>query len=80
MLRAFPFDEYTVLFATVETNDDAPKERELRAFMRERGFAFLGHAEHDDYFAWGPSADTGGRLDPPLDYVDEAATARARSK
>ncbi len=65
-LRAFPFDEYTVLFATVETNDDPAKEHELRAFMRGRGYTFLGHAGVDDYFAWRPAKLPAFR--PPLDY------------
>lgn len=87
ILECFPFNEYCVRFATVETNDDAPKEQQLRSYMRGKGFAFVGHAAHDDFFAWSPATHDGSSVngtpkgvlpfDPPMDYVDEALTASA---
>mmetsp|Transcript_24019 Transcript_24019/g.39731 ORF Transcript_24019/g.39731 Transcript_24019/m.39731 type:complete len:115 (-) Transcript_24019:157-501(-) len=67
ILRAFPFEQFTILFATIETNDDVTKERELRNFMHERGYTFLGHAGTDDYFAYKPLPDYAA--DPPFDYT-----------
>lgn len=79
ILRAFPWDQYTVLFATIETNADASKEQELRGFMRERGMDFLGAAGNDDYYAHpsvapprgaGPAGTGTFTFSPPLDYMD----------
>ena len=73
ILRAFPFEQYCVRFSTIETNNDEAKERELRAFMLERGYTFLGHAGVDDYFAFAtaeacPEVPFDG-FDPPLEYT-----------
>ena len=79
VLRAFPFERYAVRFATIETNGDARKERELRSFMRDRGLDFLGHVAHDDYFGWRGGGDAAPApvfpFDPPLDYVEERGPA-----
>ena len=81
VLRAFPWAEYTVALLTVETNDDAAKETELRAYMAEQGYTFLGHAADDDYFAWRPAGSAASAFHPPLDYCDpdeHATTPRGR--
>ena len=83
ILRSFPFDEYTVLLATVETNDDPAKEAEMRAFMRGQGYTFLGHAARDDYYAYRPAESAHAAFTdflPALDYYapGEAAYDRRR--
>ena len=58
----------TFLFATIETNNDKAKEAELRAFLVERGYTFLGHAAVDDYFCHGAPPHAGSlSFVPPLD-------------
>jgi hypothetical protein len=79
ILRAFPWAHYTIGFATIETNDDREKEQELRSFMRERGYTFLGHAQHDDYFALRPPTGALSVFDPPLDYCIAEQTAHTTS-
>lgn len=69
IIRAFPFEAYTFLFATIETNNDAAKEAELRAYLKERGYTFLGHAAVDDYFCFGEPAERSRRLSPGLERI-----------
>ena len=64
VLRAFPWHTHEVSFATIETNDDAEKEAEMRAFMAERGYTWLGHYGPDDYYAYRPTRVPA--FDPPL--------------
>lgn len=70
ILRAFPFDKYRIAFSTIETNNDAAKEDELRDFMEAKGYCFLGHAGNDDYFglADDPRANN-AVFTPGLDYT-----------
>ena len=79
ILRAFPFDKYRIAFATIETNNDAAKEVEMRDFMCERGYAFIGHAGNDDYFACEP-ARRNLRYVPPLDYYERTEHTDKRSR
>ena len=66
ILEAFPFEDYTIGFATIETNNDKAKEKEIRELMLSHGYTFLGHAAVDDYFCFGePRRRTFG---PALDY------------
>jgi len=69
ILRAFPFDEYRVLFATIETNNDAAKEDEMRTFMESVGHVFLGHTGNDDYYASAP-INPGVAFNPKLEYTN----------
>ena len=66
ILEAFPFEDYTIGFATIETNNDKAKEKEIRELMLSHGYTFLGHAAVDDYFCYGePRRRTFGTA---LDY------------
>ena len=77
ILRHWPFDEYIVRIATIETNNDRAKEDELRAFMASKGYTFLGHAAVDDYFGHSATLEMeGGEIQPPLDYLKASSHAR----
>jgi FkbM family methyltransferase len=51
ILRSFPFDKYCVKYATIETNNDKEKEKEMEEFMTQRGYKFEGHKEVDHIFS-----------------------------
>ena len=51
ILSSFPFDEYCIRYATIETNDDKSKERELEAFMADKGYKFEKHEGVDHVFS-----------------------------
>jgi FkbM family methyltransferase len=51
ILRSFPFDKYCVKYATIETNNDKEKEKEMEEFMTQRGYKFEGHKEIDHIFS-----------------------------
>ena len=68
ILRAFPFESYRILFSTIETNNDAAKEKELRSFMKSHGYVFLGHAVNDDYFCHSSADWRHVSFQPPLEY------------
>jgi len=50
ILKSFPFDKYCVKYATIETNNDKAKEKEMEEFMTKRGYKFEGHQEVDHIF------------------------------
>jgi FkbM family methyltransferase len=50
ILKSFPFDKYCVKYATIETNNDKAKEKEMEEFMIKRGYKFEGHQEVDHIF------------------------------
>jgi hypothetical protein len=81
ILRAFPFDRFRIAFSTIETNNDHAKEDELRAFMEEKGYCFVGHAGNDDYFALSGDPRVGKvAFSPSLDYIGRGEHAkRSRS-
>ena len=51
ILKSFPFDKYCVKYATIETNNDKEKEKEMEEFMTQRGYKFEGHKEVDHIFS-----------------------------
>lgn len=51
VLQSFPFDQYCVRFATIETNNDKNKERELERFMASKGYKFEKHGGVDHVFS-----------------------------
>jgi len=50
ILKSFPFDKHCIRYATIETNGDKEKEKEVEAFMAERGYTFLEHVGVDHHF------------------------------
>lgn len=50
ILKVFPFDKHCIRYATIETNNDKETEKELEAFMAERGYAFVEHLGVDHHF------------------------------
>jgi FkbM family methyltransferase len=57
ILKSFPFDTYCIKYATIETNNNKEKEKELEEFMRKYGYKFEGHYKTDHIFSnncnWG---------------------------
>lgn len=51
ILKSFPFDKYCVKYATIETNNDKDKEKEMEEFMAQRGYEFEGHQKVDHIFS-----------------------------
>lgn len=51
ILKAIPFDKYCIKYATIETNNDKDKEKELEMFMKQRGYIFEGHSVVDHIFS-----------------------------
>jgi len=51
ILQSFPFDKYCVKYATIETNNDKDKEKEMEEFMRKRGYKFEKHEGVDHVFS-----------------------------
>ena len=51
ILKSFPFDKYCIKYATIETNNEKEKEKELEEFMRKRGYKFEGPYKTDHIFS-----------------------------
>jgi FkbM family methyltransferase len=51
ILKSFPFDKYCIKYATIETNNDKDKEKELEEFMSKHGYKYEGHYDVDHIFS-----------------------------
>lgn len=51
ILKSFPFDKYCIKYATIETNNDKKKEKEMEDFMLKLGYKYEGHHILDHIFS-----------------------------
>ena len=51
VMKNFPFEKYCVRYATIETNNDSSRERELTATMEAHGYTFVKHEGVDHVFS-----------------------------
>ena len=50
ILKAFPFNKYTVGAFTIETHVEEPKRSQIRGLLESQGYVFVRHQGVDDYY------------------------------